>query len=338
MKFQFRKPIGGFCSKVRLKCQWIYGENVGVKSSKRERRRHLIKGSFYSQKVNGNTALKSFLTQLLHASCMMRKSASKRCIRSILHGDAHEKHDKSSRLCSFLGWFTASAWGLLHKHQPANQLVGDFLSFPILTISALDLTGRTIIKGENKNAMPSKACSVALAGVGAYAATAFLAPVSPSVQPEVRHLRQQPQAGEAPSATGAATGLSGTSLNFWKSMKLQLTSLKQIEAWEILEILISIHGSCSKLYPLISKSSVRRFGPWRGWCGSGLRPGEPWAPGSPMPGGSSGHRRGREDLHQDAILGEARSGHRPSFGGFAELCQGEEVGCCKECRNIWIIN
>ena len=44
---------------------------------------------------------------------------------------------------------------------------------------------------------------MALAGAGAYAATAFLAPVSPNVkQPEVRHLRQQPAAGEAPSATG----------------------------------------------------------------------------------------------------------------------------------------
>ena len=59
--------------------------------------------------------------------------------------------------------------------------------------------------------MPSKACSVAIAGVGAYAAAqAFLAPsVSPQVnQQQVRNLRQQqPAATESSSAAAGALTL-----------------------------------------------------------------------------------------------------------------------------------
>ena len=58
--------------------------------------------------------------------------------------------------------------------------------------------------------MPSKACSVAIAGVGAYAAAqAFLAPsVGPRVnQQQVRNLRQQPAATESSSAAAGALTL-----------------------------------------------------------------------------------------------------------------------------------
>ncbi|CAK9004496.1 unnamed protein product [Durusdinium trenchii] len=62
--------------------------------------------------------------------------------------------------------------------------------------------------------MPSKACSVALAGAGAYAAaTAFLAPnAAPQVNQElqVRHLRQQPAESSSSSSTGVmALGAAG---------------------------------------------------------------------------------------------------------------------------------
>ena len=65
--------------------------------------------------------------------------------------------------------------------------------------------------------MPSKACSVALAGAGAYAAAqAFLTPAAnPQVnQQQVRHLRQQPVASEASSmASGAfALGVAGVAV------------------------------------------------------------------------------------------------------------------------------
>ena len=65
--------------------------------------------------------------------------------------------------------------------------------------------------------MPSKACSVALAGAGAYAAAqAFLAPsASPQVnEHQVRHLRQQPAATQSSTtSTGALTlGVAGAAV------------------------------------------------------------------------------------------------------------------------------